>query len=296
MTQSPLLFQNTLIVAPQSTFTGMAALDKHTGKVRWKSAPLGLMSYASPLLTEIDGVAQIVMLTSGKNYHANTIVAGIDPATGDVLWQYRGWKCLIPIPCPTPLGQGRFFLTGMDSRSAIFQVIHAGKRWRCHTVTDDIPCASAIQNPLLYQEHLYVNSASNGRGLCCLDLLGHVAWTHNTTPSLEQGGNLIIADGMLYFTHGKNGKLYLAEANPARYRELGDMQALEPKITGRRWHWQRGNCWCAINGTCIVSICGSGNQRQYCVELISLVISLLNLQLHLPSKPAESMKIYREFK
>ena len=168
------------------------------------------------------------MLTSGKSYTANTIVAGINPANGRVLWRYSGWKCLIPIPCPTPLGQGRFFLTGGDSKSLIFQVLHQGKRWRCRTMVSNISCASALQNALLYQEHLYVNSASNGRGLCCLDLHGQIVWTHNTTPPLEQGGNLIIADGMLYFTHGKNGMLYLAAANPMRYSELAAMQALAP--------------------------------------------------------------------
>ncbi len=106
--QSPLLYRDLLIVAPQSATTGVAALDKRTGKVRWRSAPLGLMSYASPLLTEIDGRAQIVMLTSGKSFHAQTIVAGIDPATGKMLWRYTGWKCLIPVPCPTPSAMGAF--------------------------------------------------------------------------------------------------------------------------------------------------------------------------------------------
>ena len=226
--QSPLLYRDLLIMAPQSTTAGVVALDKHTGKTRWKSEPLGLMSYASPVLTVIDGHVQLVMLTSGKSYHANTIIAGIDPATGHVLWRYSGWQCLIPIPCPTPLGDGRFFLTGGDSKSVIFQVLHEGAQWKCRTVTANIPCASALQNALCYQGYLYVNSASDGSGLLCLDLHGHVVWKHNTTPSLEQGGNLIIADGMLYFTHGKNGMLYLAEASPACYRELAAMKALEP--------------------------------------------------------------------
>jgi len=230
VTQSPLLFQDVLIVAPQSSSTGVVALDKRTGKIRWASAPLGLMSYASPFLTRIDGIAQIVMLTSGKTYTANTIVAGIDPANGRVLWRYTGWKCLIPIPCPTPLGQGRFFLTGMDSKSLIFQVFHEGNRWRCHTLVRNIPCASALQNAVLYQEHLYLNSASTAQGLCCLDLKGQVVWSHNTIPPMDKGGSLIIADGMLYFANDRNGMLYLAVANAKRYRELAAMQARTPKM------------------------------------------------------------------
>jgi len=227
--QSPLLYGDWLIVAPQSKTAGVAALDKDTGKVVWRSAPIGIMAYASPILATIDGVPQVVMLTQGKTYEGNNTVAGINLADGTVLWQYTDWRTLIPIPCPTPLGNGRFFLTGGNgTKGTIFKVAHQGDQWNATTEIAGIPGESNLQNALCYQDHLYVNSANNGKGLLCLDLQGHLCWQHNTTPPLEQGGNLLIADGLIIYEHGRTGELFLAEANPTAYTELAHAKLLAP--------------------------------------------------------------------
>ena len=107
--QSPLLYGELLIVAPQSAATGVTALRQTTGKVVWRSAPLGLMSYASPLLTSIDHVTQLVMLTSGKDYRANTIVAGLDPADGKFSGVIRSGNASSPWPARRRWAMGASF-------------------------------------------------------------------------------------------------------------------------------------------------------------------------------------------
>src|SRR5262249_15607575 len=47
--QNPLIYGDLLIVAPQTSQTGVVAYDKRTGELRWKSAPLsGTAGYVSP--------------------------------------------------------------------------------------------------------------------------------------------------------------------------------------------------------------------------------------------------------
>jgi outer membrane protein assembly factor BamB len=53
----------------------VVALDKNTGKIRWKESRKGRMAYTTPLLVEVDGQVQLV--SSGGD-----AVIGYEPATG----------------------------------------------------------------------------------------------------------------------------------------------------------------------------------------------------------------------
>ena len=135
--------------------------------------------------------------------------------------------------CPTPLGDGRFFLTGgSGATGSIFQVTHHGTRWECRTLVKDIACASSIQTPLCDHDCLYVNSGNSGKGLLCLDLQGRIIWQHHTTPALNEGGALLLAGELLYFTHGKSGTLYLASVSASACTELAAAPVLAP---GNNW-------------------------------------------------------------
>ena len=62
------------------------------------------MSYTSPLITTIDGVEQVVVLSNDR-------VAAVDPGKGEILWSFKPWRAKRNIPAPTPVGDGRFFVT-----------------------------------------------------------------------------------------------------------------------------------------------------------------------------------------
>ena len=114
--QHPLIHGNLLIVAPQTPQAGVVAYDKSTGALKWKSAPLsGLPGYVSPSLVKIGGEDQLVMVTAsnGRGRVARDgSVNGLDPATGRVLWTYKGWQNPIPVPQPVDAGGGRLLITG----------------------------------------------------------------------------------------------------------------------------------------------------------------------------------------
>jgi len=70
--QSPLIYQNMVIVASQTEKVGLVAYDKQTGNIIWKTAKLpGVAGYASPTLLKISGTDQVVML-SAKEMSAAT--------------------------------------------------------------------------------------------------------------------------------------------------------------------------------------------------------------------------------
>jgi outer membrane protein assembly factor BamB len=64
LTQAPLLYRDTVIVAPQTSKTGLVAYEISTGKIRWKSGYIGRnwYSHVSPYLTKLCGIDQVIML------------------------------------------------------------------------------------------------------------------------------------------------------------------------------------------------------------------------------------------
>jgi outer membrane protein assembly factor BamB len=84
--ECPLVFDNKVIYTPSGDQTTMVALDTETGKVVWKSRPLGdVGAYVSPLLITHKGKRQIIGST-GMN------LIGVNPETGEIEWTFSEWK------------------------------------------------------------------------------------------------------------------------------------------------------------------------------------------------------------
>jgi outer membrane protein assembly factor BamB len=217
VSQSARLYKdNQVILAPQGESAGVVCLERETGKEVWRSPSIGRMQYVSPILATIDGVEQVVMVMGDG-------AVGVDASNGKVLWRYMGWKCQIPIPNVTPVGDGRLFITGgYKAGSAMIQVKKSPDG--AFAVTElfkTAECNSQLAPALLYKEHLYANSNSNtsNDGLLCMDLTGKVLWKTEKNPNFERG-HMILADGMIYIIDGKAGSLHLLEPSPAGFKEL----------------------------------------------------------------------------
>lgn len=239
--QSPLLYRDTVIAAPQGTEAGVVAFRRESGEVVWKSAPIAAdMSYASPLLTTLGGVDQVVML-SGKAPDGTT-VAGVDARSGAVLWQYRGgWQCKIPITSPVFIGDGRIFLTGeYGAGSAMIRVTKEGDTWKVDELYLTQVCGAQLQQPLLHDAHLYMNSNGNKRrdGFACIDLDGNLKWKTDRKPNFERGP-MIMAGGLIYAMDGRTGALALIEPSPEAFRLICQAQVfeVEPNRKGGKQAW-----------------------------------------------------------
>ena len=224
--QSPSLYEDLVVVAPQSPDAYVAAFKQATGELVWKSESLGRVGYSTPVITTLCGVDQAVMVGAcNKSGTEKGLVAGISMADGQVLWKYDGWQCRIPIPYPTTVPDDRLFITGgYGAGSAMVRIVREDAAWRVAERFTTSDCGSQIHQPLLIENHLYVNSNSNERndGMMCLTLDGEVLWktgSDGDLPDFERG-NLLFADGMIISLDGKSGILYLVEPSPEGFREI----------------------------------------------------------------------------
>ncbi len=237
--QSPSLYQDLVIVAPQSPAAFVAAYKQATGELVWTTESLGRQGYVSPLVTNLCGVDQVVMVSSPKkgNDGGPGKVAGISLVHGGVLWQYEGWQCSIPITFPTPLPDNRLFITGgYGAGSAMIQIKRSGTRFEAVELFTTGACGSQIHQPLLYEGRLYANSNANGRkdGMICLALDGEVLWRTKDADGLPlfERGSLILADGMIIALDGKTGILHLVEPSPKGFKELAKAKIF---VSSKMW-------------------------------------------------------------
>ncbi|HOD49726.1 MAG TPA: PQQ-binding-like beta-propeller repeat protein [Candidatus Hydrogenedentes bacterium] len=219
VSQAPSLWRDLVIVAPQAKNAFVAAYRQETGELVWQSPGLGNVGYVTPVVTTLAGVEQAVMVSAFGN------TAGISLEDGRILWAYDGFQCQIPIPYPTPLPDGRLFITGgYDAGSAMIQITRDGGAFKVTELFKTDECESQIHQPLFYGGYLYANSNTNSRmdGMVCMTLDGELKWRTRDSRDLPkfERGNLLLADGMIISLDGKTGILHLIEPSPEGYKEL----------------------------------------------------------------------------
>lgn len=222
--QSPLIYKDMVIVAPQSSQVGMAALDQATGKERWHSPSIGAMAYGSPLPVTVDGVEQFVVVTPLG-------AAAVSAAEGKLLWKY-GHECGIPIPNVTSMGGGKFFVTGAyRAGSAVIQVNHQGGQWTVKEVGSNREIGGHCHPALFFKDHLYILCNVNERrdGMVCFDSNCKLVWQTRNEPNLDKGGSILTGDGLIYVVDGRTGELHIMEPSPAGFKSLGKTPLLGGK-------------------------------------------------------------------
>lgn len=247
MTQVPVLYKDTVVVAPQTQKTGLVAYEKATGNIRWRSDYIGRnwYSHVSPCLATLCGVDQIIMLAQPSDPEKApddappAIISGIDAATGRILWTTKTPRPhKIPVPQPLPIGNDRLFITGgYNLGCCMLQVACVAGKWETKLLFENKTAAGHIHSPVLHQDHIYFTSlkeqGGKSSGLVCLDLDGELAW--QTGPGLQfDNGAFLIADGLAFAIQGKSGLLHLFELTPSSAKLLAKAPVLTAK-DGKVW-------------------------------------------------------------
>ncbi|HEX4128708.1 MAG TPA: PQQ-binding-like beta-propeller repeat protein [Pirellulales bacterium] len=214
---SPLVVGEKLIVDAGATL----ALDKHSGKLLWKTAKY-LPGYGSPAPCTFDGALCVAVL----NNDALIVVRCDDGA----LVASHPWSTDYLTSSTTPIvaGDTVFISTGYGRGCALlrradqrFDVVYKNRNMANHMAT----C-------ILWNDHLYGfdGNSHNARivKLSCLDYAtGEIRWSHR---GLGCGSLAAAADGRLIVL-SDDGQLVIVAADPAEYRELAWARVLE----GRCW-------------------------------------------------------------
>jgi outer membrane protein assembly factor BamB len=196
---SPALYKDTLVVNwDNEDGSCILALDKNTGKKLWKESRDEGTSWATPLILEHDGKAQVITDATRK-------IRSYDLATGKILWECGGLTRNV-IPSPVADGDTVYCMSGFQGTSLL--AIRLGRTGDL-TGTDAIAWTHKkstpyVPSPLLYGDKLYF-FANNNAVLSCLDA--------------KSGKPLIDAErieglsGVYAAPVGASGRIYLAGRN-----------------------------------------------------------------------------------
>jgi outer membrane protein assembly factor BamB len=205
---SPVLYRDLLILSCDGTDVQyVVALDKATGKVRWRTDRTGPMAYSTPLVVRVEGVDQLVS-PGGRTF------AAYEPASGAEIWRCNhGGYSVVPRPVE---GAGLLFLvTGFDE-SELFavrpgrgDVTATNIAWTLKRAVPHNP------SPLFDAGSLYI--VSDAGVATALDATtGKQRWQKRIGGSFS--ASPVLADGKIYFLDEDGTTTVIAAGG--EYREL----------------------------------------------------------------------------
>jgi len=148
---SPVLYGDTLVVNwDHEGQSFVIALDKHTGRERWKVSRREVTSWATPIVVEHDGKPQLIISGTDR-------VRGYDLTTGRVIWECGGMSANI-IASPVS-ADGMVFAGSSYDKRALLAIRLDGAKGDI-TDTDQVAWSRFrgtpyVPSPLLYDGSLY---------------------------------------------------------------------------------------------------------------------------------------------
>ena len=244
ITQCPVVYGDLLIVASQAPQAGVVAYEKLTGNVKWATPSLGAAGYVSPAIVKVGGEDHIVMITAsargdrGRESSGGKVV-GIEALTGEILWEYTNWQCIIPIPGAFDAGEGRVLIVGgYEAGAAMIKVDKkADGSYGVTELYKNVDFGAHTKPPILYDGNFYAQYSTNNRrdGLVCMSMDGRIMWKTERSPLFNKG-SMILADGLILATDGEQ-TLYLIEPDPSKFKPIAtaDLLAIATDLADQRY-------------------------------------------------------------
>jgi outer membrane protein assembly factor BamB len=238
ITQCPLIYDNLVILLSQAPEAGVVAYNKLTGDVVWKTRNFINESYASPSVVTIDGKDHIVVVISSTNTFMHRDqpktsgnIIGIDPLSGEILWDYNKWECVISIPSAVDAGNNRVLVVGGYDLGAVMIKVEkqADGSYSTTEVFRTEEFGDQTKPPLFIDGYFYAQYGTNERrdGLVCMNMDGKIMWKTKRDPDFNKG-SMIYADGLIIATDGAKS-LYLIEPDTSGFKPLASAEILGAK-------------------------------------------------------------------
>lgn len=217
---SPVIYDDLLIVSCDGQEAQyVVALDKRTGKVRWKKFREGYQAYTTPLVVRLPAGDQVV---SPGAFRA----VSYEPRTGKELWKVGYGDGFSNVPRPV-YGDGLVFIcTGFQQPSLLaVRLDGRGDVTKSHVAWTLKRGVSLTPSPLLIGDELYMVS-DNGVASCINAKTGAPNW------QVRLGGNHsaspIYADGRVYFLSEEGESVVIAPGK--EFKELARNQLDGPTL------------------------------------------------------------------
>ena len=206
---SPIVYEDLLIISCDGNDVQfVVALDKLTGKVKWKKSREGYQAYTTPLVVSLPGGDQVI---SPGAFRA----VAYEPRSGKELWQVRYGEGFSNVPRPV-YGDGLVFIcTGFQQPSMLAvrldgkgDVTNSKVEWK---LDRGVPLTAS---PLLVGNELYMVT-DNGIATCVDAKTGKEYWrarvggNHSASP--------IYADGRIYFLSEEGESVVIAPGQTLKH-------------------------------------------------------------------------------
>ena len=249
---APLVDGDAVIVQIGASEEGacIVSLDAATGKEKWRALE-DRASYSAPIIIS-QAARRVLVCWTGDS------LAGLDPASGRVLWQHtiKPAKMVINVPPPVVSGD-RLFLSAFYDGSYMFRLrqdqpqveLLWSRRGESETKTDALH--AMISTPVFLGDHIYgVDSYGEFR---CLDAKnGDRVWEDLTAvPKARWSTIHITRSGDRFWMLTERGELLIATLSPQGLTVISRAKLLEP--TREQLAQRGGVCWSppALASRCI---------------------------------------------
>jgi outer membrane protein assembly factor BamB len=216
---SPLVVDDVVIIAAASR---LAAYDAATGQPKW-FGPDGGGGYSSPHLATLDGVRQVVLLTSKG-------ATSVLPSNGTVLWEHA-WPGGTPIMQPALTGDGDLLITVTGAAAGLgtrrISVTQASGGWTTEERWTSIGLKPYFNDFVVHNGHAF---GFDGNILACIDLAdGTRKWKGGRYGN---GQLVLLGDQNLLLIASEEGDLVLVSATPDTFTEIAKV----PALGGKTWN------------------------------------------------------------
>jgi outer membrane protein assembly factor BamB len=204
--------------------SGIVALDKMTGKLRWKKTKHEA-GYSSPIAATIDGKRYALSFNREG-------LTGLNPADGAVYFDFHWRSRMGPsVNAATPLVSGDLvFLTASYGTGAALLRVKDGNVEKVWTSGEALSCHYAT--PILHDGSLYGIDGRADPGmeprpsLRCVEFsTGHVRWSQENF-----GAATILLAGTQLLILTEQGELFSATANPKEFKIAARAQILPSTV------------------------------------------------------------------
>ena len=233
VSESVLLVDDMVITSPAGDLAQMIALDKRTGELIWKSPSIGAnRSNMSPILIEHCGKPYVIASTQ-------THMIGVDPANGEILWDYhynflseKNENTTILANTPTYKDSCLWISNGWEVPSVMLEIAPDGKsvseKFKDRTF-DNQNMGVVLVDGFLYGSNF--TGRNTGKWVCMNWNTGEIKWV----ADFHNKGPIIYADGMLYIYEEKRGNMALVRPDPESFEIVSTFRV----HGGAGPHWAR---------------------------------------------------------
>lgn len=228
---SPLIYKSLLIVQADCAGSGfVAALDRGSGEIVWRTSRPHDNSYGTPTIANIDGADQLILCGQDR-------LIGYDPDTGKELWSYKGLS-VTTANTPQVVGDTVYASGGYPDHFIVaLNAAGAGQFDASHVIWED---RKKTYVPSLLVDGAFVYAFGDDGVAACYDsATGDQHWKKRLSGGFSASPTLI---NNLIYIPDEDGEMFVlktgAEFEQVAAGQLSGAGFASPVIVDGRIYWR----------------------------------------------------------